>query len=94
MLPDLHVPAMIPEATKRRLEIKYAPIAPQGGEQYIQAHSQASCTNALDRVVPERPVQSSSLGNPFPNQQNPRNLPLREVTDEHFDDAYVGFIMY
>ncbi|KAI9647289.1 hypothetical protein NHQ30_003672 [Ciborinia camelliae] len=85
---------MIPEATKRRLESKYAPIAPQGGEQYIQAHSQESCANALDRVMPERPIQSSSLGNSSPNQQNPRSLPPREVTDENFDDAYVGFIMY
>ncbi|KAJ8071423.1 hypothetical protein OCU04_001743 [Sclerotinia nivalis] len=94
MLPVLHVRAMISEPTKRRLESKYAPIAPQGGEQYIQAHSQASCSNAHDRVVPEHPVQSSSLGNLSPNQQSSRSLPSREVTDENFDDAYVGFIMY
>lgn len=94
MLPALHVSAMIPETTNRRLESKYTPIAPQGGEQYIQAHSQASCANPLDRVMPERPGQSSSLGNASPNQQNPRSLPSREVTDENFDDAYVGFILY
>lgn len=94
MLPVRHVPTMIPEATNRRLESKYAPIEPQGGEQYIQSHNQTSCPNSLDRMIPERPIQSSSLGNPSPNQQNHRSLPSREVTDENFDDAYVGFIMY
>ncbi|KAF7956707.1 hypothetical protein EAE96_004037 [Botrytis aclada] len=91
MLPVLHVPAMTPEATKRS---KYATIAPQGGEQYIQAHNQAACANVQDRVMPERPGQPSPLGNSSPSHQNSRSLPSREVTDENFDDAYVGFIMY
>ncbi|TGO86942.1 hypothetical protein BPOR_0265g00130 [Botrytis porri] len=91
MLPVLHVPAMTPEATKRS---KYATIAPQGGEQYIQAHNQAPCANVQDRVMPEHPGQPSSLGNSSSSHQNSRSLPSREVTDENFDDAYVGFIMY
>ncbi|QSZ33849.1 hypothetical protein DSL72_005422 [Monilinia vaccinii-corymbosi] len=86
---------MIPEVKKRRLESKYTPIAPQGGEQYIQAHGQVSCANTtLDRVMPERSVQPSSRGNPSTHQQNHRCLPSIEVTDENFDDAYVDFIMY
>ncbi|KAK6610007.1 ARS binding protein 2 [Botrytis cinerea] len=82
---------MTPEATKRS---KYATIAPQGGEQYIQAHNQAACANVQDRVMPERPVQPLPMGNSSPSHQNSRSLPSREVTDENFDDAYVGFIMY
>jgi hypothetical protein len=89
MPPVLHVPTMVSETTKRRLENKYAPIAPQGGE---YTHTEQACANALDRVMPERPIQSQGIGDPA--RQHLRTLPSRDVTDQNFDDAYVAFIMY
>lgn len=89
MPPVLHVPTMIAETTKRRLENKYAPIAPQGGE-YSQ--SEQACANAPDSVMPERPIQSQAMGGSA--RQHLRTLPSRDVTDQNFDDAYVTFIMY
>ncbi|KAM3077350.1 hypothetical protein ACMFMG_006700 [Clarireedia jacksonii] len=88
-MPPVHVPTMIPETTKRRLENKYAPIAPQGGE---YTHSEQACVNALDRMMPERPIQSQAIS--APARQHSRTLPSRDVTDQTFDDAYVAFIMY
>ena len=90
MPPVLHLPAMISEATKRRLERKYAPTQPLEDN---QSHNQATCIDHLHRMLPERPNRS-----PTPTadgaRQERRSLPTRAVTDDNFDDAYVDFVMY
>jgi hypothetical protein len=81
--------AIIPEATKRRLEIAYAPT--QSLE--TESHGSTRCLEHFTRMLPERPSPS-----PAPNthavRQDGRSLPARAVTDDNIDDAYVDFIMY
>lgn len=90
MPPLLHLPAMISEATKRRLEQTFHP--PQSFSNG-QSHSNHAVAEALQQILPARTSHSPIPASAGTSQER-RNLPARAVTDANFDDAYVSFIMY
>lgn len=88
MPPLLHLPAMISEATKRRLERTFHPT-----QSLNNGHNEHAVAEALQQILPARPNLSPIPGSAGTRQEH-RNLPSRVVTDANFDDAYVSFIMY
>jgi len=81
--------SVIPEATKRRLEMAYHPTQRLDTS---QSQNQNSVSESLQQILPAR---SSHSPMPSPSsRQERRGLPNRVVTDENFDDTYVDFIMY
>jgi len=92
MPPVLHLPGIIPEATKRHLERNYSPTQMLETGQ-AHSHAEQTVAEALHsqniQSRPNGPVKPSPAGH-----QEHRSLPTREVTDRNFDDAYVAFIMY
>jgi hypothetical protein len=90
MPPALHLPTMIPEATRRRLEQQYAPTQPLHTN---QSHEQPNHSNDLQQVLPARAI-GLSTPNTDGSRHERRSLPTRAITDDNFDEAYVSFIMY
>jgi hypothetical protein len=83
-------PAMIPEASKRRLDQTFHQTQALDDS---QIHHQKTNLDTLQQLqtagssMSDVPTSDSS-------HQGRRSLPTRAVTDENFDDAYVSFIMY
>ncbi|KAH8820495.1 ARS binding protein-like protein Abp2 [Xylogone sp. PMI_703] len=81
---------IIPEATKRYWEQKYAPTNPSPGS--VQSPVQKGIS-VLGRKISLEAMASVSRPEEGVQTQR-RSLPSRDVTDETIDDAYVTFIFY
>ncbi|CZR53901.1 related to ars binding protein 2 [Phialocephala subalpina] len=77
--------AVIPEATKRRLEQQYRPT------QTLESHQPPNLSNGAGNGHIASTMGPSSSND---NSHQPRGLPSRQVTDETIDDAFVSFILY
>jgi len=77
----------ISEAAKHRLEHGYA------AAQAVEDGQGHQCIAALEKMIPHRPNLSPPAPAVEPLQER-RILPIRAVTDDSLNDAYVDFIMY